>query len=380
MVAPYLLTQDDVSRLINEPSPDVRLDIVAKLTNQYISFSSQEKMVADQLLLIFVKDSELMIRKMIAKNLRSNPNIPHDVAFQLAQDVHDVSIPILEISTVLTDEDLISIIENDQDLQKNLSISRRNVVSSAVSGTLINTENDQVVDSLLKNEGSVIIENDLNHIIDSFGDNETLMKSLGDKQNIPPQIQQKIMARIATVIESQLQDKNQDAALHIQQTVQSTSDLETIKILEQNVSEQTSAKDLLVHLFKASQLTGSLLMTMLCLGKIRLFQISMAIIADIPIKNAGLLIEDIEGIGFKSLYDKIDVLPGQFFMAVKILLRYARQVEAKTSDKFTGHSNITEIEFMRILEKMLHDHIKREQINNIEIIINIMNNISTSLR
>ena len=57
-----------------------------------------------------IKDAEVRVREALAQNLKENPDLPHDVALSLAQDVDQVALPILQFSDVLTDDDLIEII------------------------------------------------------------------------------------------------------------------------------------------------------------------------------------------------------------------------------------------------------------------------------
>ena len=47
-----------------------------------------------------------MVRDALSENLKENPNVPHEVALSLAQDVDQVSLPVLQYSEILSDQDL----------------------------------------------------------------------------------------------------------------------------------------------------------------------------------------------------------------------------------------------------------------------------------
>jgi len=122
--------------------------------------SDTERQLAEEIFLIMVKDAEVRVREALAQNLKESPNIPHDVAVILAQDVKQVALPVLKISDVLTDDDLIAIISS-QSPEKQVAIAKRSTVSENVSDALVETGNEDAVTNLVSNEGAEISERSL---------------------------------------------------------------------------------------------------------------------------------------------------------------------------------------------------------------------------
>ena len=108
--------------------------------------------MAEDIFRIMGKDTEVRVREALSQNLKENPNVPHDIAVSLAKDVDSVSLPVLQFSEVLFDADLIQIVRS-QDPAKPVAITQRSSVSEFVSSVLVDTENSDVVTSLVSNEG-----------------------------------------------------------------------------------------------------------------------------------------------------------------------------------------------------------------------------------
>ena len=59
-----------------------------------------ERVLAEDIFRIMVKDAEVRVRQALADNLKENLDLPRDVARALANDVDSVSLPIIQFSEV----------------------------------------------------------------------------------------------------------------------------------------------------------------------------------------------------------------------------------------------------------------------------------------
>lgn len=150
------LTKSDVERLLSDPSVESRVDAAAKIATHYdaaADFGEQEKKLAEEIFSLMCRDAEERVRAALAANLKECPFLPHEIARTLADDVGSVATPMLTFSTVLTDEDLIEIVQSQgEDKQK--AIASRPSVSPNVSDALIDTKNEAVVGTLVANDGA----------------------------------------------------------------------------------------------------------------------------------------------------------------------------------------------------------------------------------
>jgi len=99
------LTQDDVAKLMANPSAEMRAETTAKIAKQFEveALSPAERQIAEDIFRKLVKDVEVRVREALATHLKNSPDLPHDVAVALARDVDSVSLPMLKFSEVLID-------------------------------------------------------------------------------------------------------------------------------------------------------------------------------------------------------------------------------------------------------------------------------------
>ena len=107
------LSHADVLRLAQDPSGEARADMAARLAAQFDGehLGDAERQIAEDIFRSLVKDAEVRVREALSENLKSSPMIPEDVALALANDVDSVALPVLQYCEVLSDQDLIEIIQ-----------------------------------------------------------------------------------------------------------------------------------------------------------------------------------------------------------------------------------------------------------------------------
>ena len=100
------LTQSDVTRLLAEPSPDVRAEIAGKVSVTLAGgdIAPEEIALAQDIVRILARDVEVRVRARVAQGLRHARTLPRDVALKLANDVDTVALPVLTDSLVLTED------------------------------------------------------------------------------------------------------------------------------------------------------------------------------------------------------------------------------------------------------------------------------------
>ena len=107
-----ILNSADVASLLKDPSVANRAATVEKVGRTFgdASLSDKERALAEGVLRAMLRDAEVRVRKALAESVKENPDLPHDMAATLANDVADVASPIRQYSKSLSDEDLPEII------------------------------------------------------------------------------------------------------------------------------------------------------------------------------------------------------------------------------------------------------------------------------
>src|SRR5690606_19555593 len=134
------LSKQEIAALVQQ---DDKAAIAGKLTDSFNSgkFTQEQIQVVEAVFRTLVHDTEQKVRKALAEGLKESKDVPKDVIKTLAEDIDDISLPVLQFSEVLSDKDLVEILEKSKDIDKAIAISKRKVITPAVSDKLIDTNN-----------------------------------------------------------------------------------------------------------------------------------------------------------------------------------------------------------------------------------------------
>jgi uncharacterized protein (DUF2336 family) len=329
-----ILTPMDVERLLNDGSPDSRAAVLEKISLGYNSdnLHGRECDIAEQIFRLLMKDVALRVRETLADRIKNNANTPRDIVLHLANDVESVANPVLANSKVLSDADLVGIIEKSHDIGKLLAITVRAAVSSRVTEALVETRYAQVMTSLLANEGATISDRSLEKIADDFRGDEEMMHALCGQAKLPIAVVERIISQVSAQVAHALKDKyklsDQDAAKNASQSREDFM----VHLLEHHLSPEAVIA-MAQEMAAEDKLTPSVVMTALCRGQLIFFTAAIAQFSSISIELAQRLIADRGEHGFNGLYQKSG-LPESMMDAVRLLLRAVQDMA--TDDSMPG--------------------------------------------
>lgn len=319
------LTRADVDRLLHDASPASRIDIVRKVSGLYnpLELSEGEQLLAEQIFRLLVRDSVVKIREALADSLKDNPYIPKDIIVSLAHDVEEVATPVLSMSDVLSDADIINIVQHTNDVWRYLAISSRPVISEQVSGVLVDTEHQEVIHALLDNKSAAFSEASYAKIADMAQDDAAMADKLAQQPSLPVAVVEKLMSAVSEEIAAMLEKSyNIDHEQILSQTHHALEQNTLELIAIRNDREQTA--QLVKQLYNSDRLTASLVINALCHGNLDFFELSLAVLAQVSPDSARMLIMDRGKLGFRAIYDKSG-LPITMLEAVRLLLHAVRQ-------------------------------------------------------
>lgn len=326
-----ILTPMDVERLLHDDSSDSRASVLDKITSTYNSehFQGRERDIAEQIFRLLMKDVALRVREKLSESLKHNEKIPRDIALHMANDVESVALPVLVSSKVLSDADLVSIVEQSHDMGKLLAISKRESVSTRVTDALVETKYAQVMSSLLTNDGADISDRSLEKIADDFRGDENIVELLAKKPRLPITVVERIITQASDKVVTALKEKYKLNDKDVKQDSSSVREDFMLRLLDHELSQQ-EVEELVAQMAREDRLTPSIVMTALCRGQLLFFTVAMAKFSGIPVKNAMQLIADRGAHGFNGLYQKSG-LPDTMLDAIRLLLRAVQDMQEDNS-------------------------------------------------
>ena len=130
---------------------------------------------------------EMRVRRDLAQRLASREDVPRDLIVTLANDQIDVAYPVLVESEILQDSDLIAIAKK-QPASHQIAITLREHVSTGVSAALVETNNIDVIDSLMRNPAAELAPVTMERLVEKSCEEPPLRRPLLQRHDLKPEL------------------------------------------------------------------------------------------------------------------------------------------------------------------------------------------------
>jgi uncharacterized protein (DUF2336 family) len=337
----HQLDEDDVRRLLSHPDGETRAEIAAKIASQHAGLSPDQRRIAEDIFRMMVHDAEVRVREALVRQLKDNPAVPHDVAMALANDVEDVSLPMLQFSEALTDEDLVEIVRS-QGPEKQSAVAARSSVSASVADALIDSGNEHAVATLVANDGAELSEGSLDRVVERYGETESVGRSLIERKALPVSVAERLMTRVSEHLRNSLLSRRDLSPEAVAVVMIQARELAVLGLS----GSEAEAAPLVDHLYRVGRLTPSIILRAICMGDMPFFEGALAKLARIKIENGRTLIHDAGKRGFEALFEKAG-LPRAFFAAMRAA------VDVSTEMEYDGGPHDRERFSRRMIERIL---------------------------
>lgn len=331
MSTAHRLSEDDIRRLLEEPSGATRAETAEKIGRSYASdpLSDAERAVAEDIFRIMLRDAEIRVRQALADTLRDYPGIPNDVAVSMAHDVQDIALPVIESATALTDDDLIDII-NIGEGARQVSVARRRNLSADVSDALVRTDNVEAIATLAKNETADIREATYDRMLERHGDKAEVADSVALRQDLPLPIAERLVSLVSDTLREHLLTHQSISAEMASDLVLESRERATAQLLHPGAT-RTDVLALVDQLYTNGRLTPTLIIRALCVGDMTFFEAALARRAHIPVANAHQLVRHTSKFALDRLFEKAE-MPQSLLHIARIGINIAVETNATGGD------------------------------------------------
>lgn len=364
------ISRQDLQQLIHEPSASARAVIASKVSEDFSRshFTNRETELALDIFRLLVQDTARSVRKAIAENLKDNPHAPHDVIKTLAEDTHDIAEMVLEFSPVLTDADLLELIEASPEIRKLLAVAKRESLSGNVSGALISSGHNTVIHTLVENTTAEIYERDIGYLLETRKNDQSLLDAMVCRGGMSVTYAEKLYTITAERMKKYLTRRHLLSWNMMGDSTDVVRDAAIVGFLARRMDERELG-ELIAQMTRNNRLNYSLMLRALCAGELLFFEMAMAKKSGIPLVNARLLMCDM-GEGYEAFYRSTG-MPEGFIDAVRVIYQLAvsnfqRKTVARDTFKTTiveeveskgYHHSIENMSyFLSMMRSSLHEH------------------------
>ncbi|MBL4612297.1 MAG: DUF2336 domain-containing protein [Emcibacter sp.] len=340
------LTSTDIQKLLSDPTAENRAEAAKKVSSKFNTgdLSDSERKIAEDIFKIMVQDAEERVRAALSESLKDNPDVPHDVAISLANDVVGVAGPMLEFSEVLTDADLKEIIKS-QGVEGQIAIASREHLSADLTDAIVeNSENEDVIATLVSNEGADIQEDTMGKVMDKYGEVEAISDSLANRAQLPISVAERLVSLVSEKVRDHLVTHHEMTPDMVMDLFLSARERATVSLLSDG-ADVMDVRKLVEQLHEHGRLTETLIFRAICMGDVVFFEAAVAKLCNIPVSNAYKLIHDRGSMGLAAIYRECNLSP-EMLPIVEAALGVAKDMETSASEDRERFQQ-------RMLERML---------------------------
>ncbi len=204
--APYLLA---LARRKTVASRNALAETITALFAQDAdTLNDREFALMADILRRVLKEIEVSVRRRIAAEFASRPDVPRDLLTFLANDEIDVAYPVLSQSPVLRDADLVEVIRN-RTLEHQLAVAVRAGVSEAVADELVGTNNETVITELLKNPDARISRATLAYLVEQSRRVGGYREPILSRKELPEDLARRLVLWVSAALRKVIVDRFQ---------------------------------------------------------------------------------------------------------------------------------------------------------------------------
>ncbi len=299
------------------------------LERRHSELAPKELSLMSDILEKLLSDVEMSVREKLAQRLAINKDAPADLIILLANDQIEVAKPVLSLSKLLSDTELINIIRH-KSVQHQLGIASRKQLSSDICRELISIGNTKTLVMLLNNENAEIDDSSLSILVEKSKHNLPIQPPLIERPDLPKELAAKMYQWVSLSLKQSILTNLKLSEADIDDLLNSAVE----EVSEEGVSQITKERSeiLLVNkLHKAGRLQPAFLMKCLNQGQISLFEIAFAKIVNVPRKIMRSFLYDrgAESLAVSCCAADID---RSVFRTIFQLTRAAQDIDTNLSD------------------------------------------------
>ncbi len=226
----------DLEALSTERDAGKRRELLRRVTDLF--FVTEEQQTDDErgvfggVMERVAYELEVEARAELSQRLSSSRFAPQNIVRRLAEDDIDVAKPVLERSTVLSDEDLVEIAYS-QSQEHLMAITHRENISVAVTDVIVQRGNDEVLVSVAANKGARFSGKSFDTLAMRATHIAELRENLINRDDVPNEvveaIKRSVAAKLKKEFSSQHADISGDEIDHVVELQADNVDFSTLK-------------------------------------------------------------------------------------------------------------------------------------------------------
>jgi uncharacterized protein (DUF2336 family) len=287
----------------------------------YSDLSPDDRGAAEGAMLMLLDDASPLVRRALADALAASPDAPPAIVFALAADQPSIAAPVLALSPLFVDADLVDAVATGGPAVQ-AAIASRAELPRSVGAAIAEVGTAESCLILVENNDAALVPLSADRIVERFGHLAVIREALLARPDLPVATRQTLVIKLSEMLAGFVAGREWLPLDHAQRVAREACEKATIAIAAD--SETSDVRPLIRHLRATGQLTAGLILRALLSGNVALFEEALAELADLPLPRVCGLVHDGSTAGVRALFDRAG-LPASTFPAFKEAIQAMRE-------------------------------------------------------
>jgi len=264
----------------------------------YSPLTSADRRAAEAAITLLVEDTHTPVRVAMAQILAEHPRSPRHVVMALARDAEEVATPVLLMSPILGERELVDLALLRQD-RGQAAIAARNSLTAGVTAALVEIGTADTCTVLARNPKALFTSASFTRLAERFGDDADVRAALLDRDGVPLAIRHQLLVKLSAALGGMASRRFSLSEVRAESLSSEGGERATLALV---ADEEVDLAGLVLHLRSSGQLNAALLLRAMMCGQVAFFEEAVAELAEIDVERVRPLLGDRDGMGFTALY------------------------------------------------------------------------------
>jgi uncharacterized protein (DUF2336 family) len=279
----------------------------------YSELSVDDRAAAEGAMLMLLDDPSPLVRRALADTLAASPSAPPAVVLALAADQPEIAAPVLSLSPLFVDADLVdAVATGGTDVQA--AIAARAELPSAVAAAIAEVGTAEACLVLVENIAAEVAPFSIDRIVERHGHLAAIREALLAREDIAAPTRQALVAKLSQTLADFVAGREWLEAERASRVAREACEKATVTLAAG--APPPEIRPLIRHLRTSGQLNPGLVLRALLCGNIALFEQALAELAGFTVARVSGLVHDRGSAGFRALFDRAG-LPSSTYPAFK---------------------------------------------------------------
>jgi uncharacterized protein (DUF2336 family) len=275
----------------------------------YSDLSPDDRAAAEGAMLVALDDPWPLVRRALADVLAASPDAPPAVVHALAGDLPEIAAPVLALSPLFVDADLIDAVATGGSMVQS-AIASRAALPRSVAAAIAEVGAAEACLVLLNNREADIAPFSLDRIVERYGHLGEIREPLAARDDLSPAARQSLVTKLGESLAGYAVGNewlDVDDALRV-----AGEACEKMTVALAAETPEAEMRPLIRHLRESGQLTADLILRALLSGNTTLFEGALAELTGMPIRRVSGLIYGSSLSAVQALFHKAGLPPSTY--------------------------------------------------------------------